>query len=75
VTIGGRALDDGKTYRLATISYIAEGNEGYEMFRGKQDLVPPGASKFDIDLVLEKIKRAGKISPRMDERITRRDGV
>lgn len=74
VTIGGQALDESKTYKLATISYIAEGNEGYDMFRGKQDLLPPGTSKFDIDLVLDKIKRTRRIAPRTDGRITRRDG-
>lgn len=74
VTIAGRAINDNKRYKLATISYLAEGNEGYEMIGGKPDLTPPGASKFDIDLVLDKIKKTQNISPRTDGRITRRDG-
>ena len=72
-TVGGKNLDDNKTYKLATISYLADGNEGYDMFRGKPDLTPSGKNKFDVDLVLDKIKKT-RISPRTDERITRRDG-
>lgn len=74
VTVTGQPLDDNKTYKLATISYLADGNEGYDMFRGKADLIPAGSNKFDVDIILEKIKSTGKISPKTDGRITRRDG-
>ncbi|MEK6300331.1 MAG: 5'-nucleotidase C-terminal domain-containing protein [Acidobacteriota bacterium] len=73
-TVGGKSLDDKKTYKLATISYLADGNEGYDVFRGKPDLTPSVKNRFDVDLVLDKIKKA-PIAPRMDGRITRRDGV
>jgi len=71
-TVGGDKLNDKKTYKLATISYLADGNEGYDMFRGKPDLTPSGKSRFDVDLVLDKVRKSA-ISPRLDGRITRRD--
>jgi len=73
VTVGGQPLDDNKSYKLATISYIAGGNEGYDMFRGKADLLPPGSNQTDADLVRQKIKQALKISPTLDGRISRQD--
>jgi 5'-nucleotidase len=75
VTVGRRPLDDKMTYKLATVSYLADGNEGYGMFRGKPDLVSSRARRFDVDLVVNKIKRARRIAPRTDARITRRDGA
>lgn len=72
VTVNGQPLDDNRDYLLATISYLAAGGEGYDMFRGKQDLIPPENSKLDRDIILEKIKNS-KISPKVDGRIERRD--
>ena len=43
------------------------------MFRGKTDLLPPGSNQTDADLVREKIKKALKIAPTLDGRISRQD--
>jgi 5'-nucleotidase len=72
VTVQGQPLDDNRTYSLATISYLASGNEGYEMLGNKPDMIPPTDSKYDVDIMLEKIK-SGPVSPQIDGRITRRD--
>jgi 5'-nucleotidase len=72
VTVQGQPLDDNRAYSLATISYLASGNEGYEMLGNKPDMIPPADSKYDVDIMLEKIK-SGPVSPQIDGRITRRD--
>ena len=72
-TVGKNKLDNKKSYKLATVSYLADGNEGYTMLKGKPDLTASGMSKFDVDLMLEKIKKT-RVSPQTDGRITRRDG-
>jgi 5'-nucleotidase len=69
VTVGGKSLSEGATYKLATINYLADGNEGYEMFRGKPDLLPAGKNRFDVDVVLDAIRKSSPISPRLDGRI------
>lgn len=33
ITVGGRPLDPAKTYRVATIDYLAAGNDGAEVFK------------------------------------------
>lgn len=73
VKVGTQDLDDNRTYKLATISYLADGNQGYDMFRGKPRLSSPANGKTDAQVVLETIKKAGKISPALDGRITRKD--
>jgi 2',3'-cyclic-nucleotide 2'-phosphodiesterase (5'-nucleotidase family) len=70
VKVGGKPLDDNATYKLATSSYLAGGNEGYEMFRGKPDVTPAGINKTDVDAVLDKIMGVPKIAPRVEGRIT-----
>jgi 5'-nucleotidase len=70
VTVGGKPLDNNATYKLATSSYLAGGNEGYDMFRGKPDVTPAGINKTDVEAVLERIKGAAKIAPKVEGRIT-----
>lgn len=68
VKVNGQPLDENKTYKVVTISYLAEGNQGYTML--KKDMTKSG--KNLVDVVLARMK--GKIiTKETDGRIIRSD--
>jgi 5'-nucleotidase/UDP-sugar diphosphatase len=68
IRIKGGGLDPNKMYRVATNSYLADGGDGYHMFRNAKDRYD--TSKFQRDVLIEYIKHlGGRIRPGRKGRI------
>ena len=71
-TVGGKAINKNKTYRIATIDYLAEGNDGMSTLREGTD-----RQLFDTltlrqvvtDYIVEQTKQGKKIDSKIDGRI------
>jgi len=76
VTVGGKALSPTATYSLATLSFLAGGKDGYEMFRGLPATPALQESRTPRD-VLSDALRTGKPPPMQqgDGRIQRLQGA
>lgn len=67
VLVGGKPVDPQKTYKVATSSYIAQGNlNGPEMFREASSRADGGNLR---DMLIRFIEKSGRIIPPSDERI------
>ena len=74
ITIDGKPLDGGRTYTLATTTYLAvEAGDGYDMFRGATFLVRPEQAPIESDVLLKAIASVPAIAPKTDGRIKRVD--
>ena len=73
VLVGGRPLDDGKTYTLATVAYLIGGGDGYTMFTKARYLFDPEGGPVEAALVMDNIAAAKEIAPQPDGRIKRLD--
>jgi 5'-nucleotidase len=73
VTVGGRPLDDKKTYTLATSTFLAvDEGDGYTMFRGARFLIKPEQAQKAPDVLRQAIARVSTIAPRTEGRIKRK---
>ncbi len=68
-SIGGQQIDPNKTYTLATVDFIANGGDGYEMFKGTKVLLDANAGPLLSGLIIDTIQKAGTIAPKADGRI------
>lgn len=73
VSVNGEPLDDQRTYKLATSTFLLDGGDGYAMFRGARVLVKPEEGPLQADVVLAALAAAGEIAPQTDGRIKRLD--
>jgi 5'-nucleotidase len=73
LTVNGKALDDRKTYTLATTDYVAGGGDGYAMLKDARLLIPVAQGQFDSDVLQKAISLVRAIAPKTDGRITRLD--
>jgi 5'-nucleotidase len=73
VKVGGKPLDAEATYRLATLSFLASGKDGYEMLKGQPTTPALKDGRTPLDVLAEAF-RSGKPAPRAkgDGRIARR---
>ena len=72
-TIGGKPIDDNKLYTVATIDYLADGNDGMgPLAKAEKRDCPPGATLRGLfmDYVEQQTKAGKKITSRMEGRIT-----
>lgn len=69
LTIGGRAVVPGRTYRLVTNDYLAGGGDGYAALKSAKILI--GATDADLvsTIVAGYIKAKGSVAPALDGRI------
>ncbi|MCG7408685.1 5'-nucleotidase C-terminal domain-containing protein [Paenibacillus sp. ACRRX] len=67
VKVGGKALDDNKTYRVATNDFIIAGGDGYSML--KKDALNTGVTLYEV--VEDYIIKKGDLSPADDGRINK----
>jgi len=70
VQVGGRPLEPGRRYTLATFEFLQGGGDGYDMLKGAKLLVRPENGPMDSDLVLERLA-FGPLAPAVDGRIQR----
>jgi 5'-nucleotidase len=68
IIINGTALSADKTYTMAVSAFILGGGDGYD-FKGARVLIKPEDGPVEPDLVIEAIKKAGSIAPRVEGRI------
>lgn len=47
-TIGGKPVDAGRKYRIVTLDYVAQGNDGMTAFKAKTDVVDPGTEQNNV---------------------------
>jgi 5'-nucleotidase len=74
VSVNGKPLEDKKTYTLAVTKYIADGGDGYEMFKTAKVLTPPGQERKDNEILRNAIAAPKTpIAPQIDGRIKRLD--
>lgn len=74
IMVGGKPLDEKKTYTLATSDFlVTNGGDGYTMFKSAKVLIPAEKAQKDSELFERAIKSApnATISPRLEGRIVR----
>ncbi len=54
VTLDGKAIDPQKSYRVATLDYLAQGNDGLKAFKSKTNVVSPSDEANDVRHVIVK---------------------
>ena len=52
-TIKGQPVDPKASYRIATIVYVAQGNDGMVAFKDKTDVVAPAEDKDNLRFIIE----------------------
>ncbi len=67
VRVGGRPLEDGRRYTLATNSFVGLGGDGYDAFGEAQNVVD--TQFVDAEVLADYIRRAGTVAPRVEGRI------
>ena len=72
VRMGGKPLDAEATYRLATLSFLASGKDGYEMLKGQPTTPAMKDGRTPLDVLAEAF-RSGRPAPQAkgDGRIAR----
>lgn len=71
-TVGGKAINKDKTYRIATIDYLAEGNDGMSTLRegiDRQLFDTLTLRQVVTDYIVEQTKLGKKIESKLDGRI------
>ena len=67
--VGGAPLDDAKTYTLATNDFVANGGDGYAVFKGVKPLINPIDATLMASQVIDYIAARGTIAPAPEGRI------
>lgn len=70
VTVGGAELVPGRTYTLATNDFMANGGDGYVMFRDARRLIDAAAGSLMATQVMDHIQAKGSVAPQVEGRIT-----
>jgi len=74
IMVGGRPLDEKKTYTIATSDFlVSRGGDGYTMFKDAKILIPADKAQKDSDVFEQAIRSApnSTISPKLEGRIVR----
>ncbi|UHA75065.1 bifunctional metallophosphatase/5'-nucleotidase [Paenibacillus sp. 481] len=69
VKVGGKALEEAKTYRVATNDFLIAGGDGYESFKGKKAL-NTGVTLYET--VEDYIINKKELSPKVDNRMVKK---
>ncbi|MHA1523433.1 MAG: bifunctional metallophosphatase/5'-nucleotidase [Alphaproteobacteria bacterium] len=69
VMVGGKPLDDGATYTLATNNYMAGGGDGYKGLKKAKVLVGALEGNLMANDVMAYVRKMGTISPKVEGRI------
>ncbi len=76
ITVGGKPVDESKTYTLATSDFlVTRGGDGYTMFKEAKILLPADKAPKDSDVFEKAIKDSpnATISPKVEGRIIKLD--
>ena len=69
IEVGGKPLDPAKTYRVATLDFLADGGDGYAMFRNLPRLVTAQNGPRFTQVVIAYLRRLKRVRPDLDGRI------
>jgi 2',3'-cyclic-nucleotide 2'-phosphodiesterase (5'-nucleotidase family) len=73
VTVNGNKLDKNATYTLGTVDFIANGGDGYEMFKSTKVLLDRNNGPLLSSLIIEAIQKKQTIAPKVEGRIIKVD--
>ncbi len=68
-TVGGTLLDPNATYTVATNDYMASGGDGYTVLREAEVLIDAKASALTAIQLIDHIRTANTIAPKIEGRI------
>ena len=51
-TVNGKAVDPKVKYRIATLDYVAQGNDGMGAFKDKTDVVSPQENENNVRFII-----------------------
>lgn len=74
-TIDGKAVDPDAHYRIATLDYLAQGNDKLEAFKAKTDVVSPQEQAYSVRYIIvnyfkDKAAKGESVSAKVEGRIT-----
>jgi len=69
IKVGDAALDEAKTYRVATNDFMGRGGDGYSMFRDAHHLLPDTDSPLIANEVMDYLARLGTVRTGVEGRI------
>lgn len=61
-SLGGQPVDPARRYRIATTDYLADGGDGYSMFKGARVLIDRSAAPLLATVVMDHAQRLGTIA-------------
>lgn len=70
VKVAGQQLDATKTYTLATLDFVADGGDGYEVFTEATQLIDKNGGPLFSTLIAKTLEEQGSIHPVLDGRIS-----
>ena len=73
VSVGGAALQDDRSYTVATDDFLALGGDGYTVFRDSETLIDSTSGGLVANHLINHIIAEGTVSPRVEGRIRRED--
>ena len=71
VEVGGRPLELGRSYRVATNEYVYAGGDGYEALGRGKALIDGSGGTLMASMVMEYIEQQGEVAPEVEGRIKR----
>jgi 5'-nucleotidase len=71
ITIGGKPLDEKKSYTVALSSFLIGGGDGYDMFKNARELTKPEEKLIDSEVLAKAISSVKSIAPVVEGRIKR----
>ena len=69
VEIGGLPLIKGKNYTVATNDYLANGGDGYSVFKKGKVIIDASGATYLANMVMNHIEAKGTVSPKVEGRI------
>lgn len=72
ITVNGLPLNHASVYSLASVKYLADGGDGYDMLAGAE--LAPDPNKLLTEVLIDHLKSTGTVSPMVEGRIRVRTG-
>lgn len=72
LTVGGAPLEDGRTYRVAVLDFLARGGDNYTQFRDARRVTPDNDAPLLANEVMTHIRRLGTVRTGIEGRIVAR---
>ena len=69
VKIGNKALNKSRSYTVATNDYVANGGDGYSVFKKGKVIIDASGATLLAGMVMDYIKAKGSVSPKVEGRI------